>query len=233
VPREQELSRDRVVRAAVAVADAEGLGALSMRRIAADLGVATMSLYRHVASKDDLMLLMADAVFGEQPFPERPPAGWRERLETMARLMWSALRRHPWAAEVVSLTRPQALPNLIAYGEWSLSALRGTGFDTEDTMYTHLTLIGHVRGVALSLHSETLAAQDTGMTNEEWLESEGQGSVELIGSGRYPALAEMIERPFDYDLDRVFEYGLQRLLDGVEARLRAVRATQVQVQEDT
>jgi DNA-binding transcriptional regulator YhcF (GntR family) len=218
--REQDLNRDRLVRAAVALADAEGLGALSMRRVATDLGVATMSLYRHVAGKDELMLLMVDTVFGEQPFPARPPASWRERLETLARLTWGVFRRHPWAAEAISMTRPQAMPNLLVYAEWSLGALRGLGFDATETMHIHLTLLGHIRGMASTLQSEAQAEQDTGVTHQEWLETDGQGGLDLIFSGRYPMLAQMIEEPFDYDLDAVFEYGLQRLLDGVEMRSR-------------
>jgi DNA-binding transcriptional regulator YhcF (GntR family) len=223
-PREQELSRDSVIRAAIAVADAEGLGTLSMRRVATDLGVATMSLYRHVASKDELMLLMADAVAAEERFPAPPPPGWRDRLEAVARMMWRVFRRHPWAAEVLSLTRPQATPNVIPLAEWSLRTLNELGLGAEETMYTHLSLFGHVRGMALSLQSEAQAEQETGMTNVEWLESTGENAAALIiDTGRYPALAEAIERPFEYHLDAVFEYGLQRLLDGVEARHGEVR----------
>jgi DNA-binding transcriptional regulator YhcF (GntR family) len=219
-PREQELSRDRVVRAAIVVADAEGLGTLSMRRVATDLGVATMSLYRHVPGKDQLLLLMADTVFAEEPFPAQPPPGWRERLEIAARLMWTVFRRHPWAAEVLSMTRPQMMPNLLAYAEWSLSALRELGFGVDDMMYTHLALFGHVRGTALSLQSEVQAQQDSGMTNDEWIETQEPDLEGVLVSGRFPALEYVVRQQFDYDLDAVFEYGLQRLLDGVAVKLR-------------
>ena len=127
-PRVGDLSRDRVLAAAIAIADAEGLAALTMRRVAADLGVATMSLYRHVPGKDELVLLMTDAVFGEDPLPQRAPVNWRDRLEMASRRMWAVFRRHPWAAEALSLTRPQVLPNLMSYSEWSLSALRDIGY---------------------------------------------------------------------------------------------------------
>jgi DNA-binding transcriptional regulator YhcF (GntR family) len=223
-PREQELSRDRVVRAAIAVADAEGLAMLSMRRVATDLGVATMSLYRHVPSKDELMLLMVDTVSAEERFPAQPPPGWRERLEIAARLMWTVFRRHPWAAEVLSMTRPRVMPNLLPYTEWTLTVLRELGLGIDDMMHTHLTLFGHVRGMALSLQSEAQAQQDTGMTNDEWMDTQESELKRVLAAGRFPTFEYVIQQQFDYDLDAVFEYGLQRLLDGIDVMLRAVSA---------
>lgn len=222
-PREYELSRVRILHTAIAIADAEGLAMLSMRRVATGLGVATMSLYRHVPSKDELLLLMADAVFGEDSFPKQRPPGWRERLEIGARLMWTVFRRHPWAAEVLSMTRPQVLPNLINYAEWSLGTLREVGFSLDDIMHTHLTLFGHIRGTALNLQAEAQARQDTGMTNDEWIETQEPELRQLLDSGRFPAMEYIVVQQFDYDLDAVFEYGLQRLLDGIEVRLRQAR----------
>jgi AcrR family transcriptional regulator len=217
---EPDLSRDRIVRAAITVADAEGLQMVSMRRVATDLGVATMSLYRHVSSKDDLVLYMADTVFGEQPFPRQAPPGWRACLELAARLMWTVCRRHPWAAEALSMTRPRVSPNLLAYTEWVLAVLRRFDMSMAEIMYTHLNLYGHVRGLALTLQSETQARQDTGMTHQEWMETEEPALVNLLATGRYPAMAAIITDEFDYELDKVFEYGLRLLLDGVERQLR-------------
>src|SRR5215470_7436204 len=88
----------RIAAAGVAIADAEGLGAVSMRRVASELGVATMSLYRHVQDKDGLLLQMLDAVFRDVGPPADPPAGWRPRVEIAARLFWEGCRRHPWLA---------------------------------------------------------------------------------------------------------------------------------------
>ncbi|MFD2350304.1 TetR family transcriptional regulator [Nonomuraea ferruginea] len=98
-----ELSRDRVVRAAIELADAEGLDALSMRGVAARLGVATMTIYRYVAGKEELVLLMADAAFGELGYPGEPRAGWRAQVERAARTLWAVHRRHPWLAQLNSL----------------------------------------------------------------------------------------------------------------------------------
>jgi DNA-binding transcriptional regulator YhcF (GntR family) len=224
-PRERELSRQCVIHAAMAIADTEGLGTLSMRRVAANLGTATMSLYRHVSNKEQLVLLMADAAFAAEPLPRQPPPGWRERLEIAARLMWTTFRRHPWAAEVLSLTRPQVLPHLLPYAEWSLATLRGLGLGTVDMMHTHLTIFGHVRGTALNLQAEAQARQDTGMTNDEWMETQEPRLRAVLVPGRFPTFEYVLRQRFDYHLDAVFEYGLQRILDGIAVMLhnRATR----------
>ena len=216
--REHDLNRERIVRAAIAVTDLEGLAVLSMRRVATDLGVATMSLYRHVSGKDELTLRMVDAVFAEQPLP-RLPTAWRARMELAARSMWTVFRRHPWAAEFMSMTRPQVLPHILPYAECSISTLRGLGFESQELIHIHLSVFGHVRGVALTLQPEEQAQRDTGMTNDEWMETQVGELRRVVATGRFPAFAWLVQQTFDYDLDEVFEYGLQRLLDGVAARL--------------
>ncbi|ALG07388.1 TetR/AcrR family transcriptional regulator C-terminal domain-containing protein [Kibdelosporangium phytohabitans] len=218
--KERDLGRGAVIRAAIVIADAEGLQAVSMRRVAMDLGVATMSLYRHVPSKDDLVVEMADAAFGERPFPERIPGDWRAAMEIAARLMWTVCRRHPWIAEAMSMTRPRVSPNLIMYTEWVFTVLRRFGLSMDDMMYTHLSVFGHVRGLALTLQDETRARQDSGVTHDEWIVTQEEALGQLLATGRYPTMAEIITDEFDYDLDKVFEYGLRLLLDGVQRRLR-------------
>jgi DNA-binding transcriptional regulator YhcF (GntR family) len=219
--REQDLGRDRIVRAAIVLADAEGLASVSMRRVATDLGVATMSLYRHVSSKDDLLLYMADTVFAETPFPAVAPQGWRARLELAARLMWTLCRRHPWVAEVLSMTRPRATSHLLVYSEWVLATLRGLGLPMDDMMYIHMNLFGHVRSVALSLEAETRARQDTGITNDEWMQQQEAEFRAVAASGRYPTMEYLVTQEFEQDLDRMFSYGLHLYLDGLAHQLKA------------
>lgn len=216
--RATDLTHDRIVRAAVAVADTEGLGSVSMRRVATDLDVATMSLYRHVPGKEELLEHMADAAFTEQRLPATAPAHWRARVNIAAHTVWSIFRAHPWAAEIVSLTRPQVIPSLLHYAEWVLAALRDLGLGADDMMHAHITLFGHVRGTALSLQSEVHAERDTGMTNEEWLEDRYPRLDVVFTPAEFPTLAHIAEAGFDYDLDRIFEFGLQRILDGLAAR---------------
>lgn len=215
-----ELSRDRIVRAAIEVADTESIAALSMRRVATALGVATMSLYRHVPGKEELTMLMVDTAFGDFPFPERRPTNWRASVEYAGRLMWTVFRRHPWAAELLSLTRPQLLPNLLDYTEWTLGPLTALGLDNDTVLCFHLTLFGHVRSTAMNLHAETQAEQDTGLTADEWIETLEPELRTLLVSGRYPAFEYITTQEFDLDLDKLFEFGLRRLLDGFEVLLR-------------
>ncbi|MCF3965169.1 TetR/AcrR family transcriptional regulator C-terminal domain-containing protein [Streptomyces fuscigenes] len=211
-----------VVAAAVAVADAEGIDAVSMRRLAADLGMATMSLYRHVGDKDDLVLRMLDAAFAEAPLP--PPsaagpgsggAGWRARLEVAATSLWALFRRHPWLAPALSLTRPQAIPHALPYTEAVLAALSGRGLDT-DTMFTvHLTLFNYVRGTAVNLESEAAAEAATGLDSEAWLDTQ-EGALEAgLGSGAFPEFRRLLAEGYAFDLDELFAFGLGRLLDGI------------------
>jgi AcrR family transcriptional regulator len=217
VPRpERELTRDRVVRAAMAIADAEGMAETSMRRVATELGVATMSLYRHVPGKDDLVIAMIDAAMGEYQLPEPPPAGWRHRLELCARLQWAMFRRHPWLAPSMSLTRPQPTPNALRMTEYVLRAFDGTALPLDDRMYVHILLFSFVRGVASALEPEAEAIRETGLTNEEWMETQDEAFTALVDAHAMTHFRQFTERDFDFDLDLLFRFGLARLLDGLE-----------------
>ena len=214
--RDTELGRGLIVRAATRIADQEGLASLSMRRVASELGVATMSLYRHVNGKEELLLLMADSAFGEDVFPSAVPSGWRAQLEVAARLQWSAYRRHPWLPQVVSVTRPQPLPNLIEHSEWTLRALRDLGLDAQTMLYVLITLFSHVRGTAINLEAEAQAEQDTGLDVDQWIQTQTAAMAEIIAKGEVPTFAAVTSLDeFDLDLDVLFEFGLRRLLDGL------------------
>jgi AcrR family transcriptional regulator len=120
------LSLERIVDAAIGVAKADGFGAVSMSRVAKELGASAMALYRYVAAKDELVSLMLDAAIGTPPGPPAEDEGWRAG---MSRWCWSylaALRRHPWALRV-PITEPPITPNQIAWMERGLASLRGTG----------------------------------------------------------------------------------------------------------
>ncbi|MFB8029982.1 TetR/AcrR family transcriptional regulator C-terminal domain-containing protein [Streptomyces sp. NPDC056465] len=215
---EPDLSLERIVRTAVDIADAEGLPALSMRGIAARLGVAAMSPYRYVTGKDDLILLMADAAFGEQFYPATAPDGWRARLELGARTLWTLHKRHPWLAQLSSLTRPLLLPNLMVHGEWSLSALDGHGLDTTTLFDIHVLLYSHVQGLAVHLEREAHAAAATGQDEDQWMDSRGDALRSLVDSGRFPTFANVVssfDDGYDLRLDTLFELGLKALLDGL------------------
>lgn len=217
--KEGELTRDRLVQAAIAIADAEGLEALSMRAVAARLGVATMSPYHHVGGKDELILLMADAAYGEPRYPTRPVEGWRARLEVGARVLWRLYRRHPWLAQLGPLARPLLLPNLLRHGDWVVAALSDLGLPAKRVLDLEILLYSHGQGLAANLEREARAQADTGLSDEQWLDAQSPQLSSLASSGHFPHFTAMLEGlgdGYDFDLDALFELGLQALLDGFE-----------------
>ncbi len=208
------LGAERIVAAGIAVADAEGLAGLSMRRVATEIGVATMSLYRHVADKDDLLLQMMDAAFRECDFPAHSPNGWRARLEFAARTLWALFQRHSWLAPALSVSRPQAIPAGMACTEWVLAALDGYGLDLPTMLNTHITLFNYVRGTAVNLELEAEAEAVSGMNSEEWMDTQQSTLQSIVVAGQFPVLKRLIATEYDFDPDALFEFGLQRVLDG-------------------
>ncbi|MEV4474621.1 GntR family transcriptional regulator [Nonomuraea sp. NPDC049504] len=216
---EHDLTRERIVRAAVEIADEDGLEELTMRGLATRLGVATMSLYRHVGGKDDLVMLMVGAVIGDFPLPQEAPEGWRAAMEIAARTQWAVYRAHPWVAGTTSLTRPMPSPALLEHAEWAMRALAGTSLDPVTKMHVHTLLFSYVQGMAANLELERRARAHTGMTADEWMDAQYPALLGLTASGRHPAFTRLIEElgdDFDLDLDLLFEFGLTPLLDGLE-----------------
>jgi DNA-binding transcriptional regulator YhcF (GntR family) len=217
--RTSELTGARIVAAAIAIADAEGLAAVSLRAVASKLGSPVMSLYRHVKSKDELLALMTDAALGEDPLPATAPPGWRARVEIAARVQWRVLRKHPWLGRVMSLSRPSPLPNAIAHAEWLLAALDGHGLDAAQRMHIHVIVHGFIQGIAVNLETEAEAVGETGMSEDDWMQTQLPAFEALASSGRYPAFAAVLgelDGGFDLDFETLFELGLGALLDGFE-----------------
>ncbi|MEX5706882.1 TetR/AcrR family transcriptional regulator C-terminal domain-containing protein [Parafrankia sp. FMc6] len=214
------LARPRIVRVAVDIADLEGLTALSMRRVAVELGVTTVALHRQVGGRGQLVLSMADMVFAEAPPPDPPPAGWRRCLEAAARSQWAMYRRHPWLAQAMSFTRPLMSPQIKAHAEWVMRALHGLGLDPVAMIHVHTTLAAHIRGLALNLEAE--AVQDSGLTDEQWMDAHGTPAITPpAATSAHPLLASV--PPRSLDLDSLFEFGLQRLLDGIAILIETSR----------
>jgi AcrR family transcriptional regulator len=232
--RDHELTQDRIVATAIAIADTEGLAELSMRRIASALGVATMSLYRHVPSRDELILAMIDRAIGDVRLPAHHPGGWRAKLELCARLEWSMFQRHTWLAPSMSLTRPQLAPNAMRLSEFVMAAFDGTRLDLAERMYVQILLFSFVRGVASALEPEAEAIRESGLTSEQWLMTQATRFTSLTDANAMSHFKELTRSDFDFSLDGLFEFGLARLLDGltlfVEARqpqgTRSVEARQ-------
>lgn len=217
---EAALSRERIVAAAVAVADKEGLGALSMRRVAVELDVATMSLYRHVRDKDDLLNGMADTALAEWQVPSpKPGDGWQEILAEAARELWQIFRRHVWLAPAYSLTRPLIVPSGLAYTEHILATLLHRGLKPATAFSAHLILFNYVRGFATSLEVEATAEADTGVTADEWMDVQKPALETALADHELPAFRTVLDSfepgGYDMDLDELFEAGLGYLLDGL------------------
>jgi AcrR family transcriptional regulator len=212
---------DELVRAAIELADAEGLAGVSMRRVATRLGIATMSTYRHVSSREDLVNRMLDAVFAEHLPPAVPPVGWRARAEASARALWAACQCHPWLASALSVTRPQAVPNGMAHTEFLLAGLDGHALDLDARLHVAVTIILFVRGVALAIEPELRAVQDSGLSDEEWMTAQKPTMQRAIpDETALPHLVAAMNTEIDMTLDSLFEFGLQRLLDGLDTYLR-------------
>lgn len=215
------LDVDRIVAAAVALADAEGLAALSMRRVAAELGVAAMTLYTHVPGKGELVDLMLDSVLGEL-YAGEPAAtadGWRARLTAVARANWDLFVRHPWALHVAT-GRPPLGPNLMAKYERELRAVDGLGL-SEVQMDLLVTLVnGFVRGMVSGVHEKVEAERATGVTEDQWWAATAPYVAEVFDAERFPTVARVgpvagAELQAAYDPLRTFDFGLELVLDGV------------------
>jgi AcrR family transcriptional regulator len=210
------LTPDAIVTAAVDVADREGLSGLSMRRVAVELDAAPMSLYRHVKDKDELLLHMMEAALAEGVLPAVPPSSWREGVQLAARTMWTTFRRHPWLASALSLTRPQVLQGALVYSDWVLAVLSRVGLDPLTTFTAHLTIFTFVRGTAMNLELESDAEAASGLSSEDWTASQEPALERILSDGQHPHFARVLRSmDFDLDLDELFEFGLDRLLDGI------------------
>jgi AcrR family transcriptional regulator len=207
------LSPERVLRAAVALADSGGIESLTMRRLGQDLGVEAMSLYKHVANKDALLDGMVDLVFAEIELPSAD-TDWRTAMRDRAVSTRAALTRHPWATPLMQ-SRKAPGPAILRHHDTVIGTLRGAGFSVELTAHAFSVLDGYIYGFAMqqrSLPFDTL----------EEAQEVGRQMFARMPAGAYPHLTELtvqhILRP-GYDYGDEFEYGLDLILDGLDRAL--------------
>jgi len=221
--RRAGLSLPTIVEAGLRVAVADGLGGLSMSRVASELGAATMSLYRHVSAKDELLAHMVDAAFAAPPPAPEPDEAWRTGLTRWASAHLAVLRRHRWLVRV-PISGPPLMPNQVLWFERGLQSLRATRLSEPEKPAVLLLVNGFVRNQA-TLEADLLqAAQTSGVA----LEHAGAAYGRLLGSladpERFPAIhAALAARAFDPPgppADDV-QFGLDRILDGIEVLVRA------------
>jgi AcrR family transcriptional regulator len=206
----RRLSRERVLRAAIAHADAGGLEALSMRTLAEMLDVAPMALYRHVANKDDLIDAMVDVVFGEIGVPSGG-GDWKTAMRRRAIAVRDALLRHRWAIGLMESRRRPGPANL-RHHDAVIGRLRAAGFSVVMAAHAYSLLDSYIYGFALT--KMTLPFE----TSEE-IADVARGMLQPFPVNEYPNLVEFITdhamKP-GYDYGDEFEYGLDVILDGIE-----------------
>ncbi|MEU3663896.1 TetR/AcrR family transcriptional regulator [Streptomyces sp. NPDC032940] len=207
------LSRDRIVRAAIRLADADGLDAVSLRKVAAALGVGPMRLYGYITSKEELLDLMVDAAHAEI----RPAGdGRRDVLRSLAEGIRHAVHEHEWLADLLG-GRPQLGPHALATAEAVMAALDGV--DVDAAMPVVAAVNAYAIGAVRREIAERRAERATGMDEKRWQAALGPYLQRTFATGRLPALATVVRDAAHLDADQTFRMGLDFLLDGIEARI--------------
>ena len=217
-----KVSIDEVVTAAVELADTEGLAALSMRALAQRLGIGAMSVYGYVASRNDLVVLMVDQVFGETALP--PMEGdLRARLRLVAEVQLADCRTHPWLLDVTGV-RPWLGPNVGDRYEWQLSAVEGAGLPDVEMDQTVTLVTGFAANIARAEHAVRRTERESGMTDAEWWAANYEELTDVMSHRDWPLAGRVGSAAGEAyqagtDPGRELEFGLDRILDGIEAYL--------------
>jgi AcrR family transcriptional regulator len=214
------LSVQRIATTAVGIADAGGLQAITMRRLAAELGVAPMAAYRHVSGRDDVLELMVDLVYGEVDVPDG--AGWRETMRALATGIRALVLKHPWLTRLsASLAVYELTPNRMALADRALAALYGLDLDTDTAMSVFRTVAAYVHGATSAEIGLRELMDDRGWASGAETRTGLSAQMSwLLRTGRYPAFERYIrEGARKDDLQWQFETGLEHVLDGIAARI--------------
>jgi AcrR family transcriptional regulator len=211
------LSREAIVRAAIALADTKGLDGVSLRKVGAALDAGPMRLYRYLSTKEELLDLMVDEVYGEIAPPE---AGedWRAVLTGLATRTRLTALRHQWFTDLVG-GRPQLGPHALAHMEAWFAAVRPHVADIDTVLHAVATVRGYVNGAVRAEIAERRAAVDTGLDEAAWQRASGPYLRRMLATGRFPVLAEVVIDAEHPTPDVAFSTGLDIVLDGLAQRL--------------
>jgi AcrR family transcriptional regulator len=204
----RELSIEGIVEAAITIADASGLAAVSMASIATALGYTTMSLYRYVSAKDDLILLMQEAGMGLPPLTVTEAEGWRDGLMRWYRASLATYSEHPWLLDIPAEGVPST-PNYLGWLDAGLQVLDSTPLDARQRVAAVVTLSGHSRAGATIARSRERAESDPDVASAALV-------AELVTAEQFPSLFPAIEAGAFRSADNPYEFGVSRLLDGLE-----------------
>jgi AcrR family transcriptional regulator len=215
---------DRIVQASIALADQEGPTWLSMRHLAAALATGTTSLYRYVKSKDELLELMVDAVNGESPnpaetIPSGPTGDWRADLGLIARGRRQQFLAHPWLASQAT-SRLALGPNTLRAADFASAIVAQLSADATVAGSILSAILGFVHGAVADELGELEAQRRTGVTEEAWRAQLAPYIRSVVEGGSYPSFAKVVIKADDLSYEQQFEFGLARLLDGIEAFVR-------------
>ena len=212
--KQERLYDVRIGAAAMRIADPEGLEAISMRRIAEELGSGVMSLYRHVSGKDQILDLLLDAAYGEIVVPAAPSGNWREDVRDMARQTRQVLKRHAWLGPLLT-SRPTFGPNYLRWFEFLLAA---TGLEAPG-IQARLRVIGTVFAYVAGVVGYELGEEETNrrhkLTPERKRKLAAPHLAPILATGLYPNLAQFVEEGGGEPTDESFEFGLKCVFDGV------------------
>jgi AcrR family transcriptional regulator len=212
--RRPPLTPERILRAAIKLADRQGLEALSMRKLATTLKVEAMSLYNHVASKDELLDGMVNQIVGEITLPERD-GDWKSAMRARAVSALAVMTAHPWAPMLV-VSRINVGPNMLRYIDATLGTLREAGFSWQEADRAWNTMDNYIYGFTLQQHNFPVNPDDYASAAAAYLP--------MLPADQYPYMHELSARVADrsHDGTHDFGFGLEVLLDGLE-RLRQQR----------
>ncbi|WP_112237385.1 TetR/AcrR family transcriptional regulator [Kribbella monticola] len=215
-PAPSPLSRESIVQAAIRLADAEGLEAVSVRKVAAELDAGPMRLYGYLSTKDDLLDLMVDAAYGEIPLPEATGQDWRTTLRELGHGIRQVALRHEWFADLLG-RRPHLGPQALAYLEASLAALdRADEFATIDEVSRAIrTLHAYLIGALRTEVAERRAERSTGLDKDSWRRKAAPYLTRALSSGNYPTVANFVHNATRQTPDTAFDTGLNHLLAGI------------------
>jgi|JI10StandDraft_1071094.scaffolds.fasta_scaffold01129_26 AcrR family transcriptional regulator len=208
---------DDVVKAAVQIADEDGLSAVTMSAVSARLGLTTMAVYRYFPSKEALIDAIVDAGLGQPPRPSPDARAWRDDVAQWMRAKRAMLCARPWLAELPFVAAPHG-PNWLLWLEALLQPLMRTGVRPADAGELLSVIDGYTRGAsdtAISL----ARARARGISMDEWAAAVGADLGRAIGDPRFPSFAALLTSPSDgapRSMDASFEFGMARVLDGIE-----------------
>ncbi|MFH8248897.1 TetR/AcrR family transcriptional regulator [Microbacterium sp. B2969] len=212
----REMSVERIVEAAVEIADSEGLAAVSMAAVASRLGYTPMSLYRYVSAKDDLVLLMQEEATGLPPASILEPDTWRGRLELLYREFVTNYLRHPWVLDVPINGSPTT-PNSAAWMDVGLSALGATPLSYDERLSVVLLITGHAYWTGRVIAGYTRVQRETGQETGDIARREDALYRELVTADAYPQLRAAIDAGVFLDESDPFAFAVARSLDGIAA----------------